>query len=428
MSKVLVVGGGAAGMFAAVAAAEAGNEVHIFEKNEKFGKKIYITGKGRCNLTNACEMEDFFQNVCRNPKFLYSAFFGCSNSQVIDFFEHAGCKTKTERGERVFPVSDHASDVIRALVDKMKEKGVIMHLNTEVSSILYKTKENTAFAQKASPCNLYVTGILLKNKEEVRGNQVIVATGGLSYPSTGSTGDGYRFAKDAGHQVTPLLPALVPFNVKEEFVKELQGLSLRNVQVTIFKNQKKLYENFGEMLFTHFGVSGPLLLTASSVVGEVMKAEKDALFSMEIDLKPALDEKTLDNRILRDFEAAGKKQFKNSLGGLFPVKLIAVIVRLSKIPGEKKVNEITKEERLRFLHVIKHFPLTLAGTRGFSEAIVTKGGVLVKEINSSTMESKLCKGLYFAGEVLDLDALTGGFNLQIAWSTGYLAGSMAGKS
>lgn len=430
MSKVLVIGGGAAGMFAAIAAAENGNEVHIFEKNEKFGKKIYITGKGRCNLTNACETEDLFHNVCRNAKFLYSAFYSCPNSQVIDFFEEAGCKTKIERGNRVFPVSDHASDVIQALVSRMKACGVVMHLNTEVQSLIYKTKNDSDAAEKEPPGSLSVTGILLQNKQSMEGDQVIVATGGLSYPSTGSTGDGYRFAKEAGHKVTSLLPSLVPLEVKEAFVKELQGLSLRNVKVTIFQNKNRIYEEFGEMLFTHFGVSGPLILSASSAVGEAMeknaKKGADGPLHMEIDLKPALDEEMLNQRLLRDFETAGKKQFKNSLGRLFPAKLIPIIVQLSGIPGEKKVNEITKEERMFFLRVIKHFPLTITGLRGFSESVITKGGVSVKEINPSTMESKLCHGLYFAGEILDLDALTGGFNLQIAWSTGYLAGSMHG--
>lgn len=427
MSKVLVVGGGAAGMLAAIAAAENGNEVHIFEKNEKFGKKLYITGKGRCNLTNACETEELFQNVCRNAKFLYSAFYSFSNSQVIAFFEQAGCRTKTERGRRVFPVSDHASDVIRALVDRMKTCGVIAHLNTEVQSVTYKIADDSTAAAKGIRGTFSVTGILLQNQKHIKGDQVIVATGGLSYPSTGSTGDGYRFAEEAGHQVTTLTPSLVPLEVEEAFVKELQGLSLRNIKASLFQNKKKIYENFGELLFTHFGVSGPLILTASSVVGEAMqKAEKKGeavRMHMEIDLKPALDEEMLNQRLLRDFETAGKKQFKNSLGRLLPAKLIPVLVQLSGIPGEKKVNEVTKEERLGLLRLIKHFPLTITGLRGFSEAVVTKGGVSVKEINPSTMESKLCRGLYFAGEVLDLDALTGGFNLQIAWSTGYLAGN-----
>ena len=291
MSKVLVVGGGAAGMFAAIAAAENGNEVHIFEKNEKFGKKLYITGKGRCNLTNACETEELFQNVCRNAKFLYSAFYSFSNSQVIAFFEQTGCRTKTERGRRVFPVSDHASDVIRALVDRMKTCGVIAHLNTEVQSVTYKIADDSTAAAKGIRGAFSVTGILLQNQKHIKGDQVIVATGGLSYPSTGSTGDGYRFAEEAGHQVTSLTPSLVPLEVEEAFVKELQGLSLRNIMASLFQNKKKIYENFGELLFTHFGVSGPLILTASSVVGEAMqKAEKKGeavRMHMEIDLKPA---------------------------------------------------------------------------------------------------------------------------------------------
>lgn len=405
MSKVIVIGGGAAGMFAAIQAAKKGHQVVLLEKNEKLGKKIYITGKGRCNITNACDTEELFQNVMRNRKFLYSAFYTCSNYQVMDFFESNGLPIKTERGERVFPQSDHSSDVIAVLQRVLKQEGVEIHLYTEVKKI--SIQEGT------------VNGVFLTDGSFLSAEQVIVATGGCSYVTTGSTGDGYRFAREAGHKVTKLLPSLVPFETEEAWIQELQGLSLKNVSVKIEKDGKLLYDAFGEMLFTHYGVSGPLLLSASSVVNDY--TDKMPL-TMMIDLKPALDEEQLDKRILRDFEENQNRQFKNAVQKLFPAKLIPVMIRLSGISPEKKVNEITKEERQGFVKLIKAFPLHLARLRDFKEAIITRGGVSVKEINPSTMESRLVKGLYFAGEVLDLDALTGGFNLQIAWSTGYLAG------
>lgn len=405
MSKVIVIGGGAAGMFAAIQAAKKGHQVVLLEKNEKLGKKIYITGKGRCNITNACDTEELFQNVMRNNKFLYSAFYTCSNYQVMDFFESNGLPIKTERGERVFPQSDHSSDVIAVLQRVLKQEGVDIHLYTEVKIISIKEGQ--------------VNGVFLADGSFLSGEQVIVATGGCSYVTTGSTGDGYRFAKEAGHKVTKLTPALVPFETAELWIKELQGLSLRNVSVKIEKNGKVLYDAFGEMLFTHYGVSGPLFLSASSVVNDY---EDKMPLHLTIDLKPALEEEQLDKRILRDFEENQNRQFKNAVQKLFPAKLIPVMIRLSGISPEKKVNEITREERQGFVKLIKAFPMTLSRLRDFNEAIITRGGVSVKEINPSTMESKLVKGLYFAGEVLDLDALTGGFNLQIAWSTGYLAG------
>lgn len=405
MSKVIVIGGGAAGMFAAIQAAKKGHQVVLLEKNEKLGKKIYITGKGRCNITNACDTEELFQNVMRNNKFLYSAFYTCSNYQVMDFFESNGLPIKTERGERVFPQSDHSSDVIAVLQRVLKQEGVDIHLYSEVKKISIKEGQ--------------VNGVFLADGSFLSGEQVIVATGGCSYVTTGSTGDGYRFAKEAGHKVTKLTPALVPFETAETWIKELQGLSLRNVSVKIEKNGKVLYDAFGEMLFTHYGVSGPLFLSASSVVNDY---EDKMPLHLTIDLKPALEEEQLDKRILRDFEENQNRQFKNAVQKLFPAKLIPVMIRLSGISPEKKVNEITREERQGFVKLIKAFPMTLSRLRDFNEAIITRGGVSVKEINPSTMESKLVKGLYFAGEVLDLDALTGGFNLQIAWSTGYLAG------
>lgn len=409
MSNVIVVGGGAAGMMAAVFAARNGQNVQLLEKNEKLGKKLFITGKGRCNITNAADIEDLFTAVTSNPKFLYSGFYSFTNQQVIDFFEELGVKTKIERGERVFPVSDHSSDVIAAFSRELKSLGVSVSLHTEVKELLCEQEK--------------VCGVLLTNGKKMKADAVIVATGGISYPSTGSTGDGYRFAKETGHRVTELLPSLVPMEVRQWYAKELQGLSLRNIEICITDGKKKLYEEFGEMLFTHYGVTGPVILSASSVVGKTLRKKE---LTLHIDLKPALSEEQLDKRILREFDANHNKQYKNSIDSLFPAKLKPVMIELSEIEPEKKVNEITKEERQRLVHLIKDFTMTLTGLRSYNEAIITKGGVSVKEIDPGTMESKKMKGLYFAGEVLDLDAMTGGYNLQIAWSTGYLAGINAG--
>jgi len=408
MSNVIIIGGGAAGMAAGIAAAKQGHRVRIYEKNEKAGKKIYITGKGRCNLTNACDTEELFAAVVHNPKFLYSSFYAFTNYDIMGLMEENGCPVKTERGNRVFPVSDKSSDVIRALTGCLKKLGVEICLREEVEHV--------------ESSDGRVRGIRLKKGHRfVEADAVIVATGGLSYPTTGSTGDGYRFAKDMGHTVTELSPALVPFETKElETVRSLQGLSLRNISVRIEDGGKVLYEEFGEMLFTHFGVSGPVLLSASSYVAGKLK--KGPL-TLSIDLKPALTKEQLDARILRDFDGIKNKQFKNALGQLLPAKLIPVIMEKSGILPERQVNEITRQERRRLVEAIKNFQLTLTKLRDYNEAIITQGGVQVKEINASTMESKKVQGLYFAGEVLDLDAVTGGFNLQIAWSTGYLAGS-----
>ena len=411
MSHVIVVGGGAAGMFAAIAAAKNGHQVTLYEKNEKLGKKIFITGKGRCNITNAADMEELFDAVVTNSKFLYSSFYGYTNQNVIDFFEDAGVPVKIERGNRVFPTSDHSSDVIRALEREMKKTGVKVCLNTEVKSV---EAENGKFDR-----------VVLKDTITQTADACIVATGGLSYRSTGSTGDGFRFAESVGHKVTQCFPSLVPMETKEPWICELQGLSLRNVEAKILDGKKELYKDFGEMLFTHFGVSGPLIISASSYVGKKFmdkKGQKKEL-TLEIDLKPALTEEQLDQRVLRDFEENHNRQFKNAITKLFPTKLIPVMLELGGIDPEKKVNSIEKEERKQFVHLMKHFRMTLTGLRDYPEAIITKGGVNVKEIDPGTMESKLVKGLYFAGEVLDLDALTGGFNLQIAWSTGYAAGN-----
>lgn len=397
-------------MAAAVFSARNGQEVHLYEQNEKLGKKIYITGKGRCNLTNSCDMEELLDAVVTNRKFLYSSFYGFTNEETMEFFEQIGLKIKTERGNRVFPVSDHSSDVIRVLKEEMERLHVHIHLSEKV---VWIGEKDGVFSN-----------IRLDDGTEVQGDACIIATGGKSYPSTGSTGDGYRFAQQLGHTVTDLRPALVPVETKEAFVKELQGLSLRNVEVAVYDGKKELYRDFGEMLFTHYGVSGPLILSASSFIGKKLQERP---LRLSIDLKPALSEEQLDARILRDFEENKNKQFKNALGKLFPAKLIPVMIGLSGIHPDKKVNEITKEERKQFVSCIKQMEITLTGLRSFQEAIITQGGVSVREVNPATMESKLVKGVYFAGEVLDLDAVTGGFNLQIAWSTGNAAGSCASE-
>lgn len=405
MAKIMIIGGGAAGMAAAVFLGEKHHQVHLFEKNEKLGKKLFITGKGRCNITNTCDEETFFKSVVSNSKFLYSAFYGCTNQDIIAFFESLGLNLKEERGGRIFPVSDHSSDVIRVLEKRMKELGVKIHLQSEVRGLL--TEELPDGERR-------VKGAELANGTQIEADKVIVATGGYSYRATGSTGDGYRFAEEAGHTVTELLPALVPMETKEEYITQMQGLALKNVRFTIKDGKKVLYDDFGEMLFTHFGISGPLVLTASSYVGK--KLQKKELQGY-IDLKAALTKEQLDARLLREFEAGQNKQFKNVITGMFPAKMYPVMLSLGGIEPEKKVNEITKGERLNFIEKTKNFPLTITGLRNFREAIITQGGVKVKEIDPKTMESKKVKDLYFIGEVLDLDAVTGGFNLQIAWST-----------
>ena len=392
MSNVIIIGGGAAGMMAAITAARNNNKVTLIEKNEKLGKKLFITGKGRCNFTNAGDEEDIFNSIVTNKKFMYSSLRGFSNYDCMGFFDELGLKFKIERGNRVFPESDHSSDVIGALSRQMKKLGVNVLLNTQVVAV---NEENGTFA-----------GVTIKDasgEKIIKGDVCVIATGGNSYSSTGSTGDGYRFAKSLGHSVTPILPALVPLNVREEWEELLMGLSLKNIEVTFYDGDKKVFTDFGEMLFTHFGVSGPVRLS--------------------IDLKPAITDEQLDERILRDFSKEQNKAFKNSLDELLPKKLIPVIVMQSGIKPEKKVNEVTREERQRLVKLLKNFDMTVTSTRGFNEAIITQGGVNVKEINPSTMESKLVKNIYFAGEVIDVDAVTGGFNLQVAWSTAYAAAS-----
>ncbi len=419
MSQVIVVGGGAAGMMAAYAAAAAGHQVVLLEKNEKLGKKIYITGKGRCNVTNSADKEQFFQNIVTNSKFLYSSIYQFDNQAMTAFLEEYGCRVKTERGGRIFPVSDHASDVTGALQRALKEMYVEIRLRTEVKGLMLS---ETQSVKQGKTLGRQVQGVLLSGGKRMEADAVILACGGLSYPSTGSDGAGYKLAEQAGHSLVPCHSALVPLEVKERWCRRLQGLSLKNVEIKLVKEgeAKPVYSGFGEMLFTHFGVSGPLILSASSYCTK-MPGEKD--IKLFLNLKPAMDEETLDKRILRDFEENSHKAFKNALGGLFPSKLIPVMVELSGIDGEKKVYDVTREERRGFVNLIRNLPLTVTGTRGFAEAIITQGGIPVSEVNPSTMESRLCEGLYFAGEMLDIDALTGGYNLQLAWSTGHLAGA-----
>lgn len=501
MSQVIVVGGGAAGMMAAYTCAVSGHQVILLEKNEKLGKKIYITGKGRCNVTNSADKEQFFRNIVSNSKFLYSSIYRFDNLAMMSFLEEYGCQVKTERGGRVFPMSDHASDVTAALQRALQEMYVDIRLKTEVKGLLVQKEKPVSVEQTEAERELIppekrqkknsaemaadalpekrakeersvrrVRGVCLSDGRKVKADAVILACGGLSYSTTGSDGAGFKLAAQAGHSLVPCQPALVPFEVKERWCKRLQGLSLKNVEVRLFAEEdrqekpgpekenkasgkkedceksKLLYSGFGEMLFTHFGVSGPLMLSASSYYAKAVGRtefgdgekpgikrdgeKEDAAAGVKsrkrarllLNLKPAMDEEMLDKRILRDFEENSHKAFKNALGGLFPAKLIPVMVELSGIDGEKKVYDVTREERRAFVHLIRNLPLTVTGTRGFSEAVITQGGIPVSEVNPSTMESKLCSGLYLAGEMLDIDALTGGYNLQLAWSTGHLAG------
>lgn len=425
MKHIMIIGGGAAGMMAAIAAARQGARVTLIEKNEKTGKKIYITGKGRCNLTNSCDADTFFSSIVSNPKFLYSAFYEFDNQAVIRFFQEAGCPVKEERGGRIFPVSDHSYDVMGALQKQMQRLGVEVMLNRQVRELLLEElADGETQSSKKIQRSKKVTGVILSDRTRITGDAVIIAAGGKSYPSTGSSGDGYTIAESAGHSIVETKPALVPFVVKESWCSRLQGLSLKNVSVRLEDGKKMIYEGFGEMLFTHFGVSGPLMISASSYYA---KKAAGRTVTLGIDLKPALTVEQLDKRILRDFDENQNKQFKNVLAGLLPSKMIPVMIGLSGIPEEKKVNEISREERAALISLFKNLSMTVTGTRDYTEAIITQGGVSVKEINPSTMESRLVKSLYFAGEVLDADALTGGFNLQIAWSTGYLAGISAAK-
>ncbi len=407
MADVIVAGGGAAGMMCALTAAEYGAETILLEKNEKLGKKLFITGKGRCNLTNNASLETVFDNIVTNSRFMNSSLRQFSNEDTIRRFEEWGLRLTAERGGRIFPSSGHSSDVIKTLEKRLKSLNVRILLQTEVKEIEVRDGR--------------VCGVKTGRGEFLPAKAVVIATGGLSYPSTGSTGDGYRFAVQAGISIEECVPSLVPMEVKEkELCRRLQGLSLKNTGITVKKGGKILYSDFGEMLFTHFGVSGPMILSASaSLPKHVFEGEKPVL---SIDLKPALDINTLDKRILRDFKGNENRNFGNSLNGLLPSGLIPVVVELSGISAEKKVHSVTRQERKKLTELLKDFPLTVTSLRGFEEAVITKGGVSVKEINPKTMEAKKCPGLYFVGEVLDVDAMTGGFNLQIAWSTGRACG------
>lgn len=414
MSKVIIIGAGAAGMMAGIIAARKQHDVTIFEKNEKAGKKLYITGKGRCNLTNACDDTDLRESIVSNQKFMYSAFSRFSNYDCMGFFDELGLKFKVERGDRVFPESDRAADVIDCLKRELRRLHVNIEYNACVTDIIAAEENADAPVRRCSGIRARIG-----NKTQTFNcDELIIATGGCSYPSTGSTGDGYEFARRLGIAVTPLTPALVPVTAKEEWVKQLQGLSLKNINITVSAEGKVLYSEFGEMLFTHFGVSGPVVLSASSFIAKRIKNEK---LKMSIDLKPALDEKQLDERICRDFAEFKNKLFKNALDKLLPKKLIPVIVMLSGINPDKKVSGITAAERRQLVSLLKGLEITLTGLRGFNEAIITQGGIDVKEINPSTMQCRKIPNIRFAGEVLDVDALTGGFNLQVAWSTAYLA-------
>ena len=412
--KVIVIGGGPAGMMAAITSAEQGNEVVLIEKNKLLGKKLSITGKGRCNITSSLNIDEFIKNTPGNGKFLFSAFNSFTNKDIIDFIENHGIKTKVERGNRVFPVTDKAQDVVNCFTKKLKELNVSICLNTLVKDILIDN-DNKAI------------GVMTNNKK-IKADKIILATGGKSYPLTGSTGDGYKFAKKLGHTITELKPSLVPLVTYEaEMHKTLQGLSLKNVEIKLvdISKNKEIYSDFGEMLFTHFGVSGPIVLSASSHLvryKNIIELLENKQIKLLIDFKPALSKEKLDQRILRDFEEEKNKSFKNSLDKLLPQKLIPEIVNKSNIGPNKKVNSITKEERENLLSILKQFEVTIKDFRPIEDAIITAGGISIKEINPKTMESKIIKDLYFAGEIIDVDAYTGGFNLQIAYSTGYVAG------
>lgn len=412
--KVIVIGGGPAGIIAAIKSKEENNDVTILEKNDILGKKILVTGKGRCNITNGVEISEFINNIPGNGKFLYSAFENFNNKDIIKLLKEEGLETKEERGNRIFPVTDNANDVRVSLSKKVRKLGIEVLTNTKVEKVI--VKDGIAI------------GVEYNNNEKMYGDKIIISTGGASYPTTGSTGDGYEMAKEVGHTIKEIRPSLVPLETYEKkYCKEMQGLSLRNIEIKLIDTQKDktIYKDFGEMMFTHFGVTGPVIISSSAHLvryKNINQLMKDKKIKLNIDLKPALSIEKLDDRILRDFAEFKNKEFKNSLDKLLPQKMIPVIIELSKIEPDKKVNEITKEERLNLVKIIKNLEIYISGFRPINEAIVTAGGISTKEINPKTMESKIVKNLYFAGEIIDVDAYTGGFNLQIAYSTGYTAG------
>ena len=415
--KVLVIGGGPAGMMAAISSAKQGNEVILLEKNNSLGRKLLITGKGRCNITSSLEMSEFINNTPGNGRFLFSCFNEFTNQDIIDLLKKNGLDVKKERGNRIFPVTDKAQSVLDCFINELKKNNVIIKTNAEVIKINVKEELDEK----------NVESVLLRNGEILEADKIILATGGKSYPKTGSTGDGYRFAESLGHSIIMPRASIVPLEADKKICQNLQGLSLKNVKIQLKneENNKKIYDDFGEMLFTHFGVSGPTILSSSAHLLRVKNVDellKNKKIKLIIDLKPALNIEELDARIRRDFEEVKNKEYKNSLEKLLPKKMIDTIVNLSKIQPNKKVNEITKEERMRIVELLKKFEVTITGFRPIDEAIVTAGGISTKEINPKTMESKLVKGLYFAGEIIDVDSYTGGFNLQIAYSTGFVAG------
>lgn len=412
--NIIIIGGGPAGMMAAISASEDGHKVTIIEKMQSLGRKLLITGKGRCNITSSLPIEDFIKNTPGNGRFLYSCYQHFTNEDIIQLLKEQGLEVKEERGNRIFPVTDKSLDVLKCFTQKLKQLNVEIMYNTEVTDILVEQQK--------------VVGVKTKN-ETLKADKVILATGGKSYPLTGSTGAGYEIAKKLGHTITPIKPSLVPIETYEKSMcQELQGLSLKNVSIKIQDNEKTIYEDFGEMIFTHFGVSGPMILSGSAHLVRYKQIEqklKNKDIKLKIDFKPALSEEKLEERILRDFDKYKNKQFKNSLNELLPQKLIPVIVEKSKIEENKSVNNITKEERRNLVKLLKNFELNLKSFRPIEEAIITSGGINIKEINPKTMKSKLIEGLYFAGEIMDLDSYTGGFNLQIAYSTGYVAGKLS---
>ena len=401
-TRVGVIGGGPAGIMAAGAAAGRGHDVTLIEKNKQLGKKLFITGKGRCNITNASPISEFFDNIISNREFLYSSLYTFDNEAIIRLLESYGLNTKVERGNRVFPVSDKSSDVIKAFQKYLDHMGAEVLLNSRVSHVYMED-------------NIFM--VVLTTGEKMQFDRLVIATGGASYPATGSEGDGYKMARAFGHTVTELKPSLVPIELEEPWLKDLMGLSLKNVTLRAYSDKKLIHEEFGEMIFTHFGISGPIVLTMSNHINRLKNKPV-----LTLDLKPALDDETLDNRLLRDFQEYKNKQLKNALNDLLPQKLIPLVIQVSGIYPEKTVHQITREERSKLLEAIKAFPLQFKGFRPLDEAIVTSGGIKVQEVNPSTMESRIVPGLYFAGEIIDIDALTGGYNLQIAYSTGYLAG------